>query len=64
MSSSYIPGDRPAKPHRICLENVETLYADGRWNGRPSFVFWRDEYYIAFRSSLSHDTVDTKWARC
>jgi hypothetical protein len=63
MSSSYIPGDRPAKPHRICLENVETLYADGRWNGRPSFVFWRDEYYIAFRSSLSHDTIDDEMGK-
>ena len=51
------------KSRRICLESVETLYADGRWNGRPSIVLWRGEYYIAFRSSLSHGTIDNEMGK-
>ncbi|MAE67245.1 MAG: hypothetical protein CMJ18_23535 [Phycisphaeraceae bacterium] len=48
--------DRTAgQTRRICLERVETLYSDGRWNGRPTFVHWRDTWYIAFRSAQSHE---------
>ncbi len=42
----------------ICLESVETIYSNGRWNGRPSFVFWKGTYYIAFRSAFGHDSND------
>ena len=39
---------------KVCLESVETIYSDGRWNGRPTIVFWKGQYYIAFRSAFGH----------
>jgi hypothetical protein len=48
----------PGRKQEICLESVETLYSDGRWNGRPSIVLWKGMYYIVFRSANGHGSDD------
>ena len=48
----------PGRKKEIRLESVETIYSDGRWNGRPSIVFWKGMYYIAFRSAFGHGSDD------
>jgi len=47
-----------SRKKEICLESVETIYSDGRWNGRPSIVLWKGTYYITFRSAFGHDSND------
>jgi hypothetical protein len=48
----------PGANTEIRLESVETIYTDGRWNGRPSIGFWKGTYYVAFRSAFGHGSDD------
>ena len=49
----YVPAfalgnDQPKR--EVLLERVEKIYTDGRWNGRPTIVFWKGHYYTSSRS--------------
>ena len=44
----------------ILLERVEKIYSDGRWNGRAEIAFWKDHYYMPFRSGSEHESSDGK----
>ena len=45
--------------HReVLFESVEKIHTDGRWNGRPAIVFWKDHYYIFFRTGSGHGGFD------
>ena len=49
-------GDEP----EVQVEHVEEIFSDGRWNGRPGLVFWKDRYRLSFRSGSEHSAVDGK----
>ncbi len=47
---------------RVVFEHVEKIYSDGRWNGRPTIVFWRGRYHIFFREGSEHSSQDGRIA--
>jgi len=47
---------------KIAVENVETIFSDGRHNMNPSICRWKDNYYVAFRSAITHSAPnETGW---
>lgn len=44
----------------ILFERVEKIVSDGRWNGRPSVVFWRGRFCLTFSSAAKHISLDSK----
>jgi len=47
---------------KIAVENVETIFSDGRHNMNPSICRWKDNYYVAFRSAVTHSAPnETEW---
>lgn len=44
----------------VLLERVENICSDGKWNGRAEIVFWKDRYYMPFRSASEHECYDTQ----
>ena len=50
--------NRSANGPDVLLERVEKIHADGRWNGRPSIFFWKNHYWIFFRSGSEHLSSD------
>lgn len=42
----------------VVMERVEKIYTDGRWNGRPTIVFWKGQYYIFFHAGAEHSSAD------
>ena len=44
----------------ILFERVEKIVSDGRWNGRPSVVFWKGRYWLSFSSAVKHIDLDSK----
>ncbi len=57
MCESRITNDESRNPD-VLLERVEKIYSDGRWNGRAAVVFWKDRYYIPFRTGSGHAFAD------
>ena len=43
---------------KVVMERVEKIYSDGRWNGRPTIVFWKGQYYIFFHAGAEHTSAD------
>ncbi|MDP7205604.1 MAG: hypothetical protein QGH11_08550, partial [Pirellulaceae bacterium] len=48
------PHEKHKAKQEILLERVEKIFSDGRWNGRAGIVFWKDRYYMTFRSGSEH----------
>ena len=44
----------------ILFERVEKIVSDGRWNGRPSVVFWKGRYWLSFSSAVKHIDLDSR----
>ena len=44
----------------ILFERIEKIISDGRWNGRPSVVFWKGRYWLSFSSAVKHIDLDSK----
>ena len=42
----------------VLLESVEKVYSDGKWNGRPALVFWRERFYLFIRTGAGHASTD------
>jgi hypothetical protein len=42
----------------VLIESVEKVYSDGKWNGRPVIVFWKDRYYLFIRTGSRHGSPD------
>ena len=42
----------------VLIERVEKIHSDGKWNGRAGLVFWKDRYYMSFRSGSEHGAAD------
>ena len=42
----------------VLIERIEKLYSDGNWNGRAGIVYWKDRYYISFRTGSEHSSLD------
>ena len=52
------PGNANFQDREILLERVEKIFSDGRWNGRAEIAFWKDRYYMPFRSGSEHESED------
>ena len=39
----------------VLLERVENICSNGKWNGRAEIGFWKDRYYMPFRSASEHE---------
>lgn len=42
----------------VLLESVEKVYSDGKWNGRPVIVSWKERYYLFMRTGARHGSPD------
>ena len=59
QAAEAVAGKQGPEPE-ILLERVEKIFSDGRWNGRAGLVFWKDRYYMTFRSGSEHSSTDGK----
>ena len=42
----------------VLIERIEKIHSDGQWNGRAGIVFWKDRYYLSFRTGSEHSSTD------